>query len=344
MKKFFFVILLLSFSFVLFLNKTNIVWAEQNEVKGLVNISLDMPKGVIANVTITLTNLSDNKETIVMLPAANGNKYTFLANMGTYNLKDFTVKTTDGYVLDYIVVMDDFTLDTTSKEDFVWNVVGSVKAKVPLYSENETESINHREDIKVLVIESSNAYFPGKTVDEIKQWYVENVKEFLQTGQSDYALQDFQNAVAEWSDWVMCKKETTLQMVYNVDVLTYNTDSTQEFFEVQKKLYNFIWDYYKEKGLCLNFETWEEEDTEILVTRPEKETSLNIDNNNVIDNARPEKKDEIEDIIDSSVVQEENVNKFVSIIRQAWFTLLILFLLLIIVFFIKLKNKKIEDE
>lgn len=141
------------------------------------------------------------------------------------------------------------------------NVLSKQESNISNILDSNETIIDAGKEEDVFRVDSTNAYFPEYTVKEIKAWYVKNVNDFIATGKTDKTLKYFQEHVAEWADWVTDMPEAALNISYRVDVNKYNKEETQDFYLVQKRIYDFIKDYTKETGLYLNFNEWEAETT-----------------------------------------------------------------------------------
>jgi hypothetical protein len=357
MKKFIMtcIIALLAFATV-----PTVAHAEPNNdtIYGMLTIELSMPTGVVGDVTLTLTNITTNEDTTVFLTASQGNKYSFTAPLGTYKLKSSSVSSTDGYSLGYTVVLDDFTMDMTNPNgDWSWTVKGEVKAELPTEkpttaptnSPNPIESGNpHGEevvgtDILTFTIDENNAYFPNMTIPQIQEWYTKEVTAFISSGKTELKLTEFQSDVSLWSDWVTRKNDSTLNIKYRVKVEAFNKEGTTDFYEVQKKIYDFLREYYKENGTSLNFSTWSYENivSEEPTTTPTPEDS-NIDKpTETIEPTTEELVSTVEPT--ATPTPEPKENKFISVLKSAWFSIIIIILLIIGGIVWKIKYKKSDD-
>lgn len=358
MKKFLFTLL---FALLTFITAPTIARAEPNDdtVYGMLTIEISMPTGVVGDVTLTLINTTTNEDTTVFLTALQGNKYSYTAPLGTYKLKSSSVSSTDGYSLRYTVVLDDFTMDMTNPNgDWSWTVKGEVKAEVPVPTEKPTTTPTnspnpvdgdnpHGEeagnaDITTFTINENNAYFPNMTIPQIQEWYTKEVTAFISSGKTDLELSEFQSDVSLWSDWVARKNDSTLNINYRVMVEAYNKEGTTDFYQVQKKIYDFLREYYIDNGTSLNFGIWTYE----TVVSEEPTTTPTPEDSEI----KPTKT--IEPTTDEPIVSEEPTttptpepkeNKFISVLKTAWFSIVIIILLIIGGIVWKIKYKKSDD-
>lgn len=336
----FFLILLISIVFVASYSMTaHAEPAEDDEVYGMINLSVNMPIGVAGNVLITLTNTTTNEDVSVMLAWANGNKYSFITKLGSYTLKNSSVETTDGHSLGYYVELEDFTLDLSNPNDnWQWDIVGIVKAEVPADikpNESTGNSNSHTEDentsVLTFMIDSNNAYFPNMTIPQIQEWYTKEVTDFIKSGKTTTELNEFQEEVTMWADWVARKNDSILKTKYKAKVEAYDKDDTKDFYAVQKRMYDFLREYYKENGVTLNFDTWTyetvvppSEPTEEIMPPPSSELTEEI-----APTPSSEPTEELRPAPPIESEQPQTENKFVSILKKAWFTLLILVVIII---------------
>lgn len=324
------------------------------------NFSLDMPRGVVADVKVTLTNIDTGKDTTISLQSSNGNKFTFNAEIGTYTLKkaDFSIS-------GYVVKMDDFTLNLEMKPP-IFNVVADVKADTSFIFENNNQNnknqsnqtnednnkVTHGEEISNeeksdFITDNSNKYFQNMTLDEIKQWYTNEVVLYINKSHTDKKLEDFQSAITLWADWVTRKPNSALDTTYKLEVDMYNTENSRDFYNVQKRMYDFIRDSFATQELVFNFEVWNVEtnddglssEIEILPSSSPTPTLKNESNNDLISTEIP-----VEDVeVDSPLVEQDiqnNKNKdLVGKIIVSVATSFVIIAVVLIIIFIKMKNR-----
>ncbi len=333
--------------------------AEEDTISGMVNFTADMSAVGSANVYLTLTNVTTNKDYTVALLLSKGNKHTSFLPLGSYTLKSSKVTSTNDYEAvfeGFIAAMDDFTIDY-SRADFIWDIpvditldMESILAEgneIPTYTSKEDDNHAFAEsEADVFRIESDNAYFPGYSIKEIQTWYAEEVKKFLETGLTTKNLQYFQNSVEYWSDCLSRSSEATIELTYKVDVLKYDTEETQEFYKVQKKIYNFILDYAKDTGKYLNFEDWEEmEEVRVPTFTPEDVTGETgeptPDDTGVTDTDTQETTPDSTETSEPFVQEPSKPSfgeKLVELLKDIWFTLFVLAAVGVIFFVVKKKH------
>ncbi len=122
-----------------------------------------------------------------------------------------------------------------------------------VYADDANET---KENIFTYTIPEDNAYFPSMTIPEIQEWYTAEATKFVESGKLDVTLETLQDDVSKWSDWITRKNDSILNPEYRWIMKEYNSETAGEFYDVQKKIYDFLWDFYKETGKGLNFSTW----------------------------------------------------------------------------------------
>ena len=232
------------------------VYADESS-KGNVYLSLEFPVGLMADSYITLRNTDTNEDEVILIPAKDRGTVTLTKEFGTYTVVDSLVRTIDGAKLNYSVVLSDFILnEENSGGDKTLELVGYVRNNQLLGKNTPTPTPAGQDSIFTYRIAEDNAYFPGMTIPEIQEWYTKEATKFVESGKSELTLEELQADVTRWADWVSRKKQGTLETKYSVEVEDYNTAETKEFYEVQRKIYDFLWDFYKENGKTLNFSKW----------------------------------------------------------------------------------------
>lgn len=319
---------------------------------GKVNLTLDFPTGLMADAYVTLRNITTNDEKTYLVRAKDGGKLSFMAEFGTYSLVGSSVCTTEGIELEYSVVLNDFSVDESNPNgDWSWDVEGIVRNNKLLGKTTPTPAPTPaaQDSILTYTIEDNNAYFPGMTIPQIQAWYTNEATKFVESGKLDVTLEVLQADVTKWADWVTRKNNSILKSKYRVDVEAYNTDETKSFYNVQKKIYDFLWDFYKETGKGLNFNTW------VYETEIEQPTATPTP---VVDEVITPTAEPIEELkpIPTEVPAEEpseevmaptdtpkKENKFIAILKDAWVTILILVVVLIGGIVWRTKYKKSDD-
>lgn len=225
--------------------------------QGKVYLRLEFPVGLMADSYITLRNTATNEDEVILIPAKDKGTVSFTKEFGTYTVVDSLVRTIDGVKLNYSVVLADFTLnEENSGEGRTLELVGNVRNNVLLGKDNPTPTPAGQNSIFNYRIAEDNAYFPGMTIPEIQEWYTKEATKFVNSGKSATTVEELQADVTRWADWVIRKKQGTLETKYSVEVEYYNTAETKEFYEAQKKIYDFLWGFYKETGKTLNLDKW----------------------------------------------------------------------------------------
>lgn len=126
------------------------------------------------------------------------------------------------------------------------------------YERNEKETTIENVIDGVLLIPADNPYFPNMTITEIKQWYVNEVNKFISTGLSKKNLEEYKKSLYFWAKWTYEGSENRASTKYQALVENFNKEDTQEFYQVQMKMYDFVKDYQKRYNVYLNFENWDE--------------------------------------------------------------------------------------
>ncbi len=174
--------------------------------------------------------------------------------------------------------------------DFSWLRDGTTDYNV----ENPQEATNEV-DIAYYTIPQDNQYFPGWTVMEIQEWYKQQVRNYLDTDYARSYLQVHEYVYAdeeEYEQWFYEKVSVfaaedityypteeyramgpgqsmrglngfTLEVYgsYSSLVNSFATkEECTEFYEANKKLLDFILEYYWETGIQLNFNIWDYND------------------------------------------------------------------------------------
>lgn len=336
------------------LTSLNAFASEINTPTVELNFSLDMPRGVVADVKVTLTNIDTGKDTTIYLQSSNGNKFTFNAEIGTYTLKkaDFSVN-------GYVVKMDDFTLDL-EKRPPIFDVVADVKADTSFIFENKNnenkvdnnkpphgEEISNEEKSE-FITDSSNEYFQNMTLNEIKQWYTDEVVAYINRNHTDKKLEDFLSAVTLWADWVTRKPNSALDTTYKLEVELYNTENDRDFYKVQKKMYDFLKDSFNTQNLILNFDEWNVEINHTEISSNTSPSSSPVPNKEEVDESKsdpvitknPVKDNETDSTSEKQDIQNDKSKDLVNKIMISVTTSLIVIAVISIFVFIKLKNKK----
>lgn len=168
---------------------------------------------------------------------------------------------------------------------------------------NPLEATNEA-DIAYYTIPQDNEYFPGWTVIEIQEWYKQQVRNYLDTDYAQNYLQTHEYAYADENEYTEFFYEKVAafaaeDIIYYpteeygpkgpgqslrglngftmeigsaysslVDVFESKSECT-EFYEVNKRLLDFIMQYYWETGIQLNFNIWEYSDLPEVVAFPE---------------------------------------------------------------------------
>ncbi len=121
-----------------------------------------------------------------------------------------------------------------------------------------TTTNNGENSGNTLTLSADNKYFPNMTLTEIKKWYLDECAKFIATGKSNGCdLEYYKQGVELWSKWSFNEKKNQMESAYAARVEAYNTTDTQDFYKVQKKIYDFIKDYHTNNEYMLNFSNWD---------------------------------------------------------------------------------------
>ncbi len=334
------------------------------------------------DVFIWLQNKTTEQFYSVSLPDANGNTIFSLLPLGDYTMINSEIRSTNGYIdNDCEVILNDFTLDL-SKLDWEIEIIAKLKPYDADRTTKEEEvevtpsepvatDVNriieelpqYLKDIFSEKIEEDNKYFPNMTVYEIQMWYVENISEFINNNKIDKDLDFFTEKLAEWAEWVGNGKEDKwLNPLFNVCVKPYNKNDTVTLYEIQKKIFDFIKDYYDETGKSLDFSNWNYDEifmfsnitpevldilkngadeaptSEPIVITPVEVQPVVTVTSTPVPTVEPAKETIVTEEPTPSPAPAEN--KFLSILKSAWFTILLLVVIAVVGIVIKIKYKK----
>lgn len=360
MKKRFFILIFALLSVMAFpiVASAEQISTDEEDIYALVNLSIDMPTGVGGDVKVTLTNITTDKEVTVLLSSKQGNKFSFVTMLGTYTLKSSSVSTIDGYSLGYMVELDDFILDKTNPNgDWSWDIVGKVKAdyasdilKIAEPEATEPEPTvssdspqGEEDDIFSFTIDSENTYFPNMTIPQIQEWYTKEITSFIENGKTDIELSVYQDDVTMWADWVSRKNDSTLNIKYRVKVEKHEKDGATDIYKVQKKMYDFLRDYYKEHGTTLNFNKWVYDKEVVLIEPTPKPTEIPTPEPTEIVTPELEPTEIVTSELEPIETEKGKENKFLNVLKSAWLTIVIFVLIIICAVIWRIKYKKSDE-
>lgn len=272
--------------------KTEFANAADIETTMKITIKMNIPDDSYPmNIQMYFTNRDTNKQYYVECSADQNYEYYLSAPAGTYTLSSYAVYNIANdppLLLDYVITFPDFAvtpadndkvysgdmmeralyeaINGTTEEETTEGHTGDSASNVadPMQTTNEQE-------IAYYTIPEDNAYFPGWTIIEIQSWYKDAVATFLQT---DFAIQMeeeylggnspltnkmpeyYYEGVNNWTSRAASSYSSLQETALLNRVERYNAEETQDFYQVQKKIYDFIADYYKQTGLQLNFSIW----------------------------------------------------------------------------------------
>lgn len=346
-----FVLTLLSCLLLAFSYSASNVYAD--ELNYMITVSISVPSNFFDELTITVTNTDTNKDYTFLV--SNGKNYsnTFQGTVGTYTLKDVAYKSK---TTNFKLVLNDFTISNTQP---TWNVSGEVKLDTQSFKEQETTSstgtnnpntpnIKETENSNNInyvtldtVISKDNAYFPNMSLNDISKWYVSSINDYLvSSNDTKHDLKwftdnvDFYGTVVGNND-----KIDQMKLQYTCCVEMYK-DTNLNLYNIQAKMYDFISDYFKNNQLIIKF-NWNDEkpnnensttgNNETTGNSSEDSTTINNPlesgssnyNNGTLSNSNPTLK-----------------SKLINLIKKAWFSLLVIVLLIAGGLFYKFKYKK----
>lgn len=313
-----------------------------------VNISLDAGIGFTDTLSLVFEEIKSLETYEVILTNENSYNIDVLLKQGTYKLKSYKCHGTNTA---YIVTFNDFDVNSESKDKLY--VRGNIRLNVDDignndYNLNSDINSNHTDkstEESTTVIEKNNKYFPEKTFNEIAQWYVDSIKEYLDKGLENKTIIDFTNSVDIWCEMVIKQKSNNvLSLKYKTQVERYISDKyPNEIYETQYKMYNFIRDYFTTHKKFIQFK-W----TEIDIVQPDVSSDdTNIDK--IIGSPTPIPSQITETpmpIKSEQSLSDKNENKLslkdkaLSVFWDAKFTLLIFIVVIIGAVIFKIKYMK----
>lgn len=350
-----------------------VAMTEDDIPDGYVDVTAEMPEGLTADVQFDLKNITTNEVLTVSLSHSNNNTTHFFANFGVYEMVEGTDRVTsvDKAILDCKVSVEPFEIgESNPNGNWSWYIKAIVKANgaVPnetkktelegaikdyLQNENSNNGNNTHSDesnnkgVAILTIPTTDTYFPGMTLDEIKEWYINEVNNFNSTGGTNvrgkaYTLEEFQKSVANWAKWIFEDKKNQSYSEYKAMVEGYDSDNTRGFYEAQKKLYDFIKSYEENNNVMLNFEVWEKTssnpNTSENITTEEKIQQIENDTKDIID-----ENNTIKDKNETVDNHKKKSNNLIDKLKTAWLTIIIIIVVIIGGIVWRIKYNKSEE-
>lgn len=284
-----------------------ILYTDNNiDAYGTIKVDADVDDELQGTVEFTLKNMLTGTLYSFSLSHANGYKGSCTVQFGKYEIVDYRIFDKNRKKVDGTVYLDNFEVGLENpNENWTWYLYPIVTyvadeevttTKKVTEKESDTTNIydilnnlgkedNEKETTDTLVIPADNPYFPNMTLDEIKIWYIREVNAFISSGGTTksgwtYELEDYQKSLKYWADDTFDKDKYGMQIEYRGSVEAYDTDETRHFYEVQKKMYDFIKEYQEENNVYLNFINWD-----IAV---EKESTSTIPTSNHTSSFEPE--------------------------------------------------------
>lgn len=342
------------------------VYADE-EYYGVLEITADVDDSLKGTVNFSLKNTLTNTVYSFSLSYLNGYYTNKFVLFGPYQLVDYIIYDNNRKIVDGKVELEDFEVGMENPNGN-WNWY--LKPVVTYTPNKETETTTKKKTDKTdkeekttkkeeektteqLVIPTDNKYFPGMTLNEIKKWYTNEVTAFNKEGGKSengrsLTLEEFQGRIKDWADASFDNKKYSMQIKYQAMVDGYDTDETRHFYEVQKKMYDFIKEYQNEHKVYLNFIKWDvaEEPTSSTDKEPtskqEETTSIEESTSkqeettsNVEEQTSTEKKGADSD--------DKNDSSFWGKLKDMWLTATIFIVALIGTIIFKIKYAKRED-
>lgn len=355
-----------------------VAMTEDDIPDGYVDVTAEMPEGLTADVQFDLKNITTNEVLTVSLSHSNNNTTHFFANFGKYEMVEGTDKVTsvDKEILDCKVSVAPFEIgESNPNGNWSWYIKAIVKAngetvnqtkkteldgviKDYLQNENNSNGSNtHSEEssnkgVTILTISQTDTYFPGMTLDEIKDWYINEVNNFNSIGGTNvrgkaYTLEEFQESVANWAKWIFEDKKNQSYSEYKAMVEGYDSENTRDFYESQKKMYDFIKTYEENNNVMLNFEVWEKTSlipntSENITTEDNNQLENNTNDGTLIDenNTTEDKKETKKETVDND---KKKSNSLIDKLKSAWLTIIIIIVVIIGGIVWRIKYNKSEE-
>lgn len=212
-------------------------------------------------------------------------------------------------------------------------------------STNATTNSNENSG-NTLTLPADNKYFPNMTLTEIKKWYLDECNKFVATGKKNagnqfYDVEYFKQCVENYSDYSFNKKEKRMLSMYMTIVDGYNKSDTQEFYQVQKKLYDFIKDYHANNEYMLNFSNWDK------VNQLPTEAPTEAPSSSEVSTQTPSQQ-VTEPTVESTeasttTADSEDGKSWFDVFKGAWITIILLVVVVIVGIVIKIKYNKSDD-
>lgn len=365
---------------LLFVSMTITVYAEPSENEdiplGQLTIKADVPSelaDVKATVQFDIINTTINKTFgIYLYPEGNYDTMN-LIEFGDYKIVEGTavVLNKTQQRLDCTVELEPFSLNEENPNgDWSWTVTVKVipnnenaletknffdvddnkETSTVNTASNNTEENTSNNDGNTFTVPADNKYFPNMTLTEIKKWYIDEVNAFNASGGTTkngttYTLEECQKSVGHWAEWVYKNKEKQMAISYRGCVEAYNTEDTQEFYQVQKKIFDFIKEYEQENNTYLNFENWDKVAELESSTEPITSTNAEVptDETETTSSAETEETTTLEPTEPTTEDTSDKDKEGKSIFGTYFFTIVIMIIVLIGGLIWKIKLNKSED-
>lgn len=342
--------------------------------EGNIEVVVDVDDELKGTVEFTLKNMQTGTQYSFSLSHVNGYKGRCSVKFGKYELVDYRILDEKRKIVDGTVYLENFEVGLENPNgNWTWYLYPIVTyvadeevTTTKRVTEKETETTtniydilnnlgkdnNEEETTETLIIPADNPYFPNMTLDEIKIWYTKEVNTFISSGGTtksgwSYELEDYQKSLKYWADDVFDKDKYGMQIEYRGSVEAYDVDESKHFYEVQKKMYDFIKEYQEQNNVYLNFMNWEVAENETSST--EATTSINSSSSTEID-TETTTADETTTIFTeetTSIADTDNANEedtsFWGKIKDMWLTILILVVAVVAGVIMKIKYSKSNE-
>lgn len=350
---------------------TATVYAEPSEdiPTGLLDLKGDVPEGLNGTIEFTVYNKTIDKEIGISLSYYNGYEAMVFAEFGDYEMSSAKFMNTNRQTLDCTISIEPFNVGnenpngdwtykvvvkvTPNSEDVNETVKTELEDAISDYltggnsSTNETSDNSANVDGNTLTIPADNQYFPNMTLTEIKKWYIDEVNKFIASGGTTkygrtHTLEEYQNSLKLWAGWCYDKKENQSYTAYQAGVEEYNVEATQDFYQVQKKIYDFIKEYQEEYNTYLNFENWDKVD-ELEITTEAPSTSDVEENTSAVEEKETTTEAPSTSGDNNDGADDKEEKSFFDTLKSAWLTILILIVVIIGGIVWKVKYNKSEE-
>ena len=337
---------------------------------GCIEVVIEVDDDLKGTIEFTLQNIQTGVKYSFSFSHVKGYKGRAYIGFGKYELIDYRILDENRNIVDGTMYLEDFEISVANPNGnwtwYLYPIVTYFKNDETSAKIDEKESTTeiydilnniYKEDeedgtIDTLMIPADNSYFPNMTLEDIKIWYTREVNDFIANGGTtkngrSYKLEDYQKSIENWAKWCFDKKKYSIEIEYNGSVEAYNVEQTQHFYEVQKKMYDFIKEYQEEHNVRLNFAKWdvvENETSSTTATTPTENSSstVNETETTTADEATTISQEETSSSVNSNNVDKEDTS-FWGKIKEMWLTILILIVAVVAGVVMKIKYSKSNE-